>query len=59
MDSFLVMLFSQLLYDGYGDIGMQLAAVVKAHPACAPSDRLSNIVRDNPISDGKQVRIVE
>lgn len=36
--------FSQLFYDGHQQIGQNLAQAVQAEPACAPSDRLFNIV---------------
>ena len=38
------MLLSQLFYDGYQSLAVQLANATKAHPACPPSDRLFKVV---------------
>lgn len=37
--------FSQLFYDGYQNLAVNLATTVKAHPACSPSDRLMKVVQ--------------
>ncbi|KAH9383836.1 hypothetical protein HPB48_025606 [Haemaphysalis longicornis] len=34
----------QLFYDGHQTLAVSLSNMVKAHPACPPSDRLLNIV---------------
>ena len=35
---------SQLFYDGYQNLAVQLSNLVKAHPACPPSDKLLRFV---------------
>lgn len=36
---------SQLFYDGHQQLAVQLSNLVKAHPACPPSDRLFKVVK--------------
>ncbi|XP_077509237.1 cleavage stimulation factor subunit 1 Cst50 [Amblyomma americanum] len=38
------LIISQLFYDGHQTLAVSLSNMVKAHPACPPSDRLLNIV---------------
>ncbi|ESO02995.1 hypothetical protein HELRODRAFT_80748 [Helobdella robusta] len=38
------LMISQLFYDGYQSLAVQLANMTKAHPACPPSDRLFKVV---------------
>lgn len=40
----ILILFSQLIYDGHSTIAATLAAQVKAVPPCCPSSRLLNLV---------------
>jgi cleavage stimulation factor subunit 1 len=37
--------FSQLFYDGHQQLAVALSNLVKAHPACPPSDRLFTVVK--------------
>ncbi|KAF6020648.1 CSTF1 [Bugula neritina] len=39
------LIISQLFYDGYQSLAVNLATTVKAHPACSPSDRLMKIIQ--------------
>ncbi|XP_064642489.1 cleavage stimulation factor subunit 1-like [Lineus longissimus] len=39
------LMISQLFYDGHKTMAVNLANIVKPHPACPPSDRLLNVVR--------------
>ncbi|CAD5123772.1 DgyrCDS12082 [Dimorphilus gyrociliatus] len=39
------LIISQLFYDGYSNLAVQLSNVIKAQPACPPSDRLIGIVK--------------
>jgi len=36
--------FSQLFYDGHQSLAVNLSNLVKAKPACPPSDRLFKVV---------------
>lgn len=40
-----IFISSQLFYDGYQSLAVNLATAVKAHPACSPSDRLMKVVQ--------------
>jgi cleavage stimulation factor subunit 1 len=35
--------FSQLFYDGFPQLAVQLAKATNAHPSCPPSDRLMKV----------------
>lgn len=39
------LMISQLFYDGHQQLAVQLSNLVKAHPACPPSDRLFKVVK--------------
>lgn len=50
--------FSQLFYDGYQTLALNLATTVKAHPACSPSDRLMKVVQLGlREEEGKQLKV--
>jgi len=47
--------FSQLFYDGYPQLAVQLAKATSAHPSCPPSDRLMKVFSLGlKIEEGKQ-----
>lgn len=39
------LMISQLFYDGHQQLAVNLAGLVKAHPACPPSDRLLKVLK--------------
>ncbi|CAH1775244.1 unnamed protein product [Owenia fusiformis] len=45
------LMISQLFYDGYQSVAVSLANIVKAQPACPPSDKLQRIVRQGLEAD--------
>ena len=42
---FMCCVFSQLFYDGYQQVAVQLSGIIKTQPACPPSDKLQHIVK--------------
>jgi len=47
------LMISQLFYDGYQQVAVQLSGMVQADPPCPPSDRLINVVSLGLVQEGE------